>query len=829
MTIEGTLLSRDERVSDLATDMDEASETDLDVATVQLTAAQAARVELPQGQRVIVVPVIPGETVELPTDTEQGLLAEIGPQGNLAFVLDGRTIILQGYIDANEQSPVTIVTNDGDRVDVAAVIAETDPSLDIQTAAGPAAGSQGGNATGSGIFVPFPVDGGPGGFDAAGILGGTALQYKLITDQNKTFDDDDLLEFGAKNSLPEANHDSATVTQAIATNFQLMLVIDVSGSMAQSVTRADGTVTTRMELQKAAVISMLESYAAAATGFVNIKMVQFSDNASFFGNTNASTFVDITDPASLAAIIAAIGGLSPQDNTDYDTALATAQTGIMDASWVNTTVDTKGLVYFFSDGVPVNDTDGKSSYPGGNKKNALDQLEENAWEGRNPVADFPTGLAQKGVVSIAVGLGADVAGNPNALDQLGKVAYYNETFPDQSVIVVNDNELAAEIIQTVPATVTGNVLTNDDPGADGYGDPRIIAVSAIIDADTTSQLVTDTATGYKVETNNGVLVLDETTGEFSYTAAPGSGGHTDTFTYTIQDGFLSDTDSATLTVTIAPPTMVHGTAPFNGTSGNEFIIGDDADNVINAAAGTDSVQGGFGNDLLDGGAGNDALYGQEGMDTLNGSDGNDVLLGGTGDDVVNGGAGIDGLNGGSGNDILDGGDDSEADVLNGAVGEDTLIWRGLEDTYNGGGDTFRATTGAPGDILDASNATSIDFTTIDDAKIQDIETVRLNGGAGTAITLDANDVVNDFEGGLFNPTGAGSGGDYGTAPVMRVDGDNGDTVDLSGGGWSEATGAGGFGFPASYTLYVHEASGASPGANEDAYILVQNGVNVTGL
>src|SRR4029453_2897636 len=188
---------------------------------------------------------------------------------------------------------------------------------------------------------------------------------------------------------------------------------------------------------------------------------------------------------------------------------------------------------------------------------------------------------------------------------------------------------------------------------------------------------------------------------------------------------------------------------------------------------------------------------------------------------------VHGLNGGPGNDILDGGDDSEADVLNGAVGEDTLIWRGLEDTYNGGGGTFRATTGAPGDILDASNATSIDFTTIDDAKIQDIETVRLNGGAGTSITLNANDVVNDFEGGLFNPTGAGSGGDYGTAPVMRVDGDNGDTVNLSGGGWSEATGAGGF--PAGHTLYVHEASGATPGANEDAYILVQNGVNVTGL
>ena len=53
--------------------------------------------------------------------------------------------------------------------------------------------------------------------------------------------------------------------------------------------------------------------------------------------------------------------------------------------------------------------------------------------------------------------------------------------------------------------------------------------------------MTVTATGYKVETNNGVLVIDKTTGDFSYTAAPGGSGHIDTFNYTIQDGFLGDT------------------------------------------------------------------------------------------------------------------------------------------------------------------------------------------------------------------------------------------------------------------------------------------------
>jgi Ca2+-binding RTX toxin-like protein len=826
MTTEEVLDARDERASDPH------FESDFDVAAMQLNAAGTARVELPRGHKIVAVPVVPGETIELPTDSGEGLLAELGPQGNLAIVVDGRTIILQGYAEANEQAPVTIVTDDGERIDVAAVIAATDPSLEIQTAAGPAAGSQGNVATGSGIFVPFPEGSLLGGLASEGVLAGTSLSYKLITNEAKFFDlnqDQRGRDGGGEieHFVPTADPDSVTVTQATATNYQLMVVIDVSGSMAEEVTRPDGTVTTRMELQKAAVIGMLESYAAAASGSVNIKMVQFGSDASYFGGTSASQFIDITNPATLAAVIAEINALGPTNNTDYDTALATAQHGIMDPSWVATTATTKGLVYFFSDGEPIGDGDSASSYPGGSKVNSLNHREEDIWEGRISAGAFTSGLADKGVVSIAVGLGADIAGKDKALEQLGRVAYTSETFPDQSVIVVNDeNQLTSEIIKTVPATVTGNVLTNDDPGADGYDHPAIVSVAAIIDSDTSSQVVTDTATGYKVETNNGVLIIDKTTGEFSYTAAPGSGGHEDTFTYTIRDAVGHDSASATLTVHIAPPSMAVGTVPFEGTPGHDFIIGDDADNIISASAGTDAVQGGFGDDKIDGGPGNDILYGQEGNDTLLGGSGNDALFGSNGDDVINGGSGIDVLHGGAGNDRLDGGVDSDADTLSGGLGDDTLVWRGTDDRYDGGADQFNAATGAAGDILDASDATTIDLTKISDGRITELETIRMNGGTGTELTLAAKDVLGDLEGGSFDPGGSGSGGTFDNAPILRVDGDVGDTLRLSGGGWHEATGSSGI--PASHTLYVHEASGSSPGAAEDAYVLVQNGVAVTG-
>src|SRR5919108_1446988 len=111
-------------------------ETDSDMSangqefgSVQLAAATDAPipVNLPRGQQIVVIPVKPGQTIELPTDSPNGMLAKLGADGNLAIVVDGRTIILQGYAEANAESPIKIVTNDGDAVDVNEVIVATNP------------------------------------------------------------------------------------------------------------------------------------------------------------------------------------------------------------------------------------------------------------------------------------------------------------------------------------------------------------------------------------------------------------------------------------------------------------------------------------------------------------------------------------------------------------------------------------------------------------------------------------------------------------------------------------------------------------------------------
>ncbi|WP_395021711.1 beta strand repeat-containing protein, partial [Dongia sp.] len=102
--------------------------------------------------------------------------------GNLAIRVGNVTVILQGYVDANQQAPITVETADGQPIDVATMLASTDPTIDIQTAAGPgdaAAGPQGADNSGA-LFSQFGPGGGLGGFSGVGAQDATELSYGLI-------------------------------------------------------------------------------------------------------------------------------------------------------------------------------------------------------------------------------------------------------------------------------------------------------------------------------------------------------------------------------------------------------------------------------------------------------------------------------------------------------------------------------------------------------------------------------------------------------------------------------------------------------------------------
>src|SRR5262245_29798280 len=88
--------------------------------------AAARPIATPEGQPVALIPVAPGQVIELPYRADE-LSARLGENGNLAIRIGDRTIVLQGYVAAAETAALTLLGSDGQPIDVAAMLAATDP------------------------------------------------------------------------------------------------------------------------------------------------------------------------------------------------------------------------------------------------------------------------------------------------------------------------------------------------------------------------------------------------------------------------------------------------------------------------------------------------------------------------------------------------------------------------------------------------------------------------------------------------------------------------------------------------------------------------------
>ena len=113
-------------------------------------------------------------------------------------------------------------------------------------------------------------------------------------------------------------------------------------------------------------------------------------------------------------------------------------------------------------------------------------------------------------------------------------------------------------------------------------------------------------------------------------------------------------------------------------SGNDYIVGNSAGNIIIGNAGDDLIYGENGNDILEGGDGDDYIYGGNGKDILKGGDGDDYIYGGNGKDILEGGDGADYIYGGNGNDTfkiwLDESTSSGYDTIEDFVQGNDTIW-----------------------------------------------------------------------------------------------------------------------------------------------------------
>ncbi len=265
---------------------------------------------------------------------------------------------------------------------------------------------------------------------------------------------------------------------------------------------------------------------------------------------------------------------------------------------------------------------------------------------------------------------------------------------------------------------------------------------------------------------------------------------------------VSDADAATgtLNVNVGPAASVHtviidGKTTIFGSSQDDTVnAAADSDNIyggegndnLNGGQGDDAISGGVGNDTLDGGVGNDQLWGDGGNDTLNGGQGDDTMYAGEGDDTLNGGEGKDKLNGQDGDDILDGG--AGSDELWADAGNDTLIFDPADTKIHGGDgqDTLKVTD------------SNVDFTTLANELILDMEVIDLTGSGSQAIKLDKAHVK--------SMAGVASN-------TLLVNGDTGaDTVNLEN-GWTTS----GTDVIDGITYRILD--------NGDAHLKIQDGVN----
>ncbi|GIK99904.1 MAG: hypothetical protein BroJett029_41130 [Alphaproteobacteria bacterium] len=693
---------------------------------------------------------------------------------------------------------------------------------------------------------------------------------------------------------PSPSDDDVTVGDAGETVTNLMIVLDVSGSMDEDPGVAGFA--ERIDLARAALVQLMNSY--ETFGPVNIRIVNFASGAG----SNPGGW--LTGPDAIQKAIDYLDGLDTNGNTNYEAAVTTAQT----AYGVPPAAD-QAFVYFLSDGNP---TMGGVNEP----PFRLTDEQRQDWE------DFVEANFDK---AFAVGIGQGVSN-----DALGDIAFPNGD-PANPVIVTDEEDLLQTLVETIGGSGSGNVLDNDtDFGADGPdGTPYVKSIvidgeTYVYDPDTgditKNAVIVGNTTITEVPTEHGKLTFNFATGAFTFQADDVTGTVPETFIYTVVDGdgteaaaelvvTINDVDTSIIarddkirtnvdpegTLFIPAAALLFNDFHFDGNGlvigsvGNEVdgtatLVGgniefvqssdpasfvytaesggssDDATATVDSIAGA-TLNGTSSAEILIGREGaNDTISGLGGSDVLVGNGGDDTLGGGAGADMLLGGAGTDVLDGGDGNDYLDGGEDTDADVLIGGVDNDTIIVR-TNDTADGGegadiiilkdnvdfggveGGTAQVPAGPNGganialhrgDVLVFDGQLDLDALDGNSVRIGDkisgIETVSMqegDGSVGTAsdqLFLSAADVI-AMGTGEFNPGGAFEGNNLGARDAIRVDGDSGDQLSLTGNGWEEVTAAAG-GVPDGYRLFAHYTPGGPATGNEEAYVLVQDAVNV---
>ncbi|PPC97340.1 MAG: hypothetical protein CTY32_01790 [Methylotenera sp.] len=290
---------------------------------------------------------------------------------------------------------------------------------------------------------------------------------------------------------------SQTLTSPSLTTYNLVLVIDRSGSMAfDAAGRASNdpqfdAASARMLIAKNALAELVNKF--DGLGNVNVKIVDFSSDA-----TETNWYIDDTTGA-----INYINNIQPTGGTQYTTALNELMTG-----YTQPPAD-KTLIYFVTDGDPS----------GGFALTTSSTPTIAQWE------NFVQNTSAAGNTSPSIAFGVGV-GPSVSLTNLLPIAYpNNDTDPadgqeDYAIRVVNPSDLAASLLATVDGGLvagTISVVSNVGGtsgfllGADG-GNVQSILVDGV-----TYSYVSGGPTNITINTNKGgQLEVDWITSTYTY-------------------------------------------------------------------------------------------------------------------------------------------------------------------------------------------------------------------------------------------------------------------------------------------------------------------------
>ncbi|MDD0843070.1 VWA domain-containing protein, partial [Pseudomonas sp. Gutcm_11s] len=574
-----------------------------------------------------------------------------------------------------------------------------------------------GSATGGTVSYSYVLDSRVAHANGAGE--NTALESFAIQVTDTDGDSDtESLDILIIDDVPNAVNQTVSQQATQSTNTNLLLILDVSGSMADD---AGFGGYTRLEAAKQALLELLEQY--DALGNVKVCLVTFASNA-----TIETGWVDI------ATAKAELLGLSADGYTNYEDALVDAATAFAQSGKLT---GAQNVAYFLSDGVPNPSSSG------------INSTEEAAW------IDFLNGSNNSGpdsgdINAFALGMGPDVGASA-----LNPVAYNGVTNTNTGATIVDDfGQLAATLTATAQASpINGSLVTGGTFGADG-GYVLSISVNGVVYtynpaaggsisvSGSPNNGTFDTSTNTLTVTMgaNGSFAVDMDNGAFTYSPPVSVGGAVNqSIGYVLQDND-GDTAGANLTVNISPangPTIIRddrvitnaptvsGNDPIlipkwallaNDTSPSNMLLAITAIGAaldgslvpLDASASitfndNDSDGGSFqytaGGDTalvevlrdlsgdLDGSYRHDILVGRDGnsSDTINGWGGDDILVGLGGADELNGGEGNDILNGGAGNDTLNGGNGNDTASYIDATSAVTVSVNGNNQVTGGAG------------------------------------------------------------------------------------------------------------------------------------------------